>query len=68
MVSTSRLGSSLSKAELMRDLRFDDPMRTHRSRGKERMAACDSSGSTRRTMIVSDRSPMSLPSVRKAPA
>ena len=58
----------MSKAELIRLLRLVDPILTHRSRGNDRMAACDSSGSTRSTMMVSERSPMSLPSVRKAPA
>ena len=58
----------MSKAELIRLLRFEVPIFTHRSRGNERMAACDSFGSTRSSMIVSERSPMSLPSVRKAPA
>ena len=60
IVFTSRLGSSLSKAELMRLLRLEVPIFTQRSRGNDRIAACDSLGSTRSNMIVSDRSPMSF--------
>src|SRR5262249_33106641 len=52
----------------MRALRLVPPILTHRSRGNDRMAACDWSGSMRSNMIVSERSAMSLPSVSKAPA
>jgi hypothetical protein len=68
IVATNWLGSSLLNAELMRFLRFVEPIRTHRSRGNDRIAACDWFGSTRSNMIVSERSPMSFPSVKNAPA
>ena len=55
MVCTSRLGSSFSYAELIFDFRPVPAIDTHRSRGNDKIAACDVDGSMRISMIVSDR-------------
>ena len=53
----SRLGSSLLYAELIFELRPVPAILTHRSRGNDKMAAWAELGTTRSTMIVSERSP-----------
>ncbi len=57
IVRMSRFGSLLSNAELIRAWRVVPAMFTHKSRGNDNTATSLMVGSTRNTMMVSDRSP-----------